>query len=138
MQKMIVMAVLLLSGLFANAQGHIGKWKKVSHSSSYAGTTFDSHEALLTQRPCAAKIIYEINANNTYRLNAAGSGCDERYRKIQEKLYAESVWTVAGNKITIGNKKTPTIGQTYTFSVKGNTMTWTGTDGQGVITWQRL
>lgn len=121
-----------------NAQNPIGNWKMISHISEYDGQKFDSHQALLSTRPCAAKIIYEINADKTYRLNAKSSGCDEKYKKIQEKLYSESVWTLAGNKITIGHKKAPTVGQTYMISFSGNKMIWKGTEGQGIITYQKL
>ncbi len=120
------------------AQSPIGKWKIVSYVSEFNGQKFDSHKALLQQRPCAAKIVYEINSNGTYRLNAANSGCDERYIKIQEKLHSEEVWTVKGNKITIGHKKAISVGHTYTFSIKGDIMIWTGTDGEGVITYKKL
>lgn len=120
------------------AQSPVGKWKIVSYVSEFNGQKFDSHKALLQQRPCAAKIVYEINSNGTYRLNAANSGCDERYIKIQEKLHSEEVWTVKGNKITIGHKKAISVGHTYTFSIKGDIMFWTGTDGEGVITYKKL
>ncbi len=120
------------------AQSPVGKWKIVSYVSEFNGQKFDSHKALLQQRPCAAKIVYEINLNGTYRLNAANSGCDERYIKIQEKLHSEEVWTVKGNKITIGHKKAISVGHTYTFSIKGDIMIWTGTDGEGVITYKKL
>jgi len=120
------------------AQSPVGKWKIVSYVSEFNGQKFDSHKALLQQRPCAAKIVYEINSNGTYRLNAANSGCDERYIKIQEKLHSEEVWTVKGNKITIGHKKAISVGHTYTFSIKGDIMIWTGTDGEGVITYKKL
>ena len=29
------------------------------------------------------------------------------------------------------------VGQTYVFSLSGDKMTWTGTEGQGVIVYQR-
>lgn len=136
--KCFILTVALILSQYCFSQSPTGKWKKISHLSEYGGQKFDSHKALLTQRPCAAKIVFEMNTDGSFRLNASASGCDESYRKIQEKLYAESVWTVKGNRITIGNKKTPAIGQTYTFVIKGNTMIWTGTDGQGVITYTKL
>ena len=119
------------------AQNPIGKWKMVSQISEYDGEKFDSHKTLISTRPCAAKIIYEINADKTFRLNALKSGCDDKFKNIQEKLYSESVWTLNGNKITIGHKK-PTVGQTYLISFSGNKMIWKGTDGQGTITYQKL
>ena len=138
MRLLTLLMVVIATTNISFAQSPIGKWKKVSHISTYDGQTFDSHKALLTQMPCADKIVHEINADKTYRLNASASSCDDKYKRIQEKLYSESVWTVSGNKITIGHKNAPSIGQTYTFTTKGNTMIWTGTEGQGVITWQKL
>lgn len=136
--KLIFVYVLLLFSMVSIAQSPIGKWKVISHMSEFQGEKFDSHKALLQQRPCADKIWYEINADGTYRLNASQSGCDERYKKIQEKLHSEQVWKVKGNIITIGHKTAPTVGQSYTFVISGNTMQWTGTNGQGVITYQKL
>lgn len=120
------------------SQSPVGTWKVISHISEYAGEKFDSHQALITQRPCAADITYIIHSDGKYRLDASQSNCDERFKKIQEKLYAESVWTVAGNTITIGNKKAPTVGQKYEFTISGNKMVWTGTEGQGIITYQKI
>ncbi len=128
--------VLTLNGIYA--QSPVGKWKIISHVSSYDGQTFDSHKALLTQRPCAAKIVYEINADATYRLNASNSGCDEKYKKIQEKLYSETKWIVQGNKISISTLNDFSVGQAYLVSFSGNKMIWKGTDGQGTITFQKL
>ena len=133
--------LLLLINFFStapDAQVPVGKWKMISHINEFQGEKFDSHKALLTQRPCAAKIVYEVNADGTYRLNASGSGCDERYKKIQEKLYSETVWTIKGNTISIGNKKAPGIAQKYMYTISANKMTWVGTEGQGTITYQRL
>lgn len=121
-----------------DAQSPVGKWKKISHISSYEGQTFDSHKALLTQRPCAAKFVYEINADATFRLNASNSGCDEKFINIQEKLYSETKWKVEGNKITISTLSNFAVGQTYIISFSGNKMIWKGTDGQGTITYQKL
>jgi hypothetical protein len=129
-------AVLLSLHTIA-AQSPVGRWKVVSHNSVFEGETFDSHAALLQQRPCAAKIFYEINADASFRLNAAASGCDDRYIKIQEKLYSKTQWKVEGNKIMTSSSNFA-VGQTYTFTIKGNTMTWTGTEGQGVIVYERL
>ena len=85
--KNILLIIALFVGSNIFAQSPIGKWKKLSHVSTYAGQTFDSHKALLTQRPCAAKIVYEFNADATYRLNASNSGCDEKYNFNSSVLY---------------------------------------------------
>ena len=136
--KNILLIIALFVGSNIFAQSPIGKWKKLSHVSTYAGQTFDSHKALLTQRPGAAKIIYEINADATYRLNASNSGCDEKYKKIQEKLYSETKWKVQGNKITTSTLNDFSVGQTYIISFSGNKMIWKGTDGQGTIVYEKL
>ncbi|HNC71803.1 MAG TPA: hypothetical protein PK035_05440, partial [Chitinophagales bacterium] len=98
-----VVLILLLSLSSVYAQSPVGKWKKITHVSTFNGQTFDSHKALLVQRPCVAKFVYEINADATFRLNALQSGCDEKYTKVQEKLYSETKWKVEGNKITISS-----------------------------------
>ncbi|HOU47408.1 MAG TPA: lipocalin family protein [Chitinophagales bacterium] len=135
-------SITFLFGLFLcvyiYAENPVGKWKKISEISVYAGQTFDSHKALLSQKPCAAKIVYEINADATFRLNASASGCDESYKKIQEKLYSKTKWNVQGNKITISTLSDFSVGQTYIISYSGNKMIWKGTDGQGTITYQKL
>lgn len=136
--KNILSLILLLSLTGIYAQSPVGKWKKITHVSTFEGQTFDSHIALLTQRPCAAKIVYEINADATFRLNASQSGCDEKYMKVQEKLYSETKWKVEGNKITISSIKDFAVGQSYFISFSGNKMIWKGTDGQGTITYQKL
>lgn len=136
--KAIIMSIILLGNFsFVKAQNPVGKWKMVSHISEYEGQKMDSHAALLTQRPCAAKIVYEVNADGTYRLNAAESGCDKKYRNIQEKLYSKTKWKLEGNKI-MTSASNFAVGQTYTVTFSGNQMVWTGTEGQGVITYQRL
>jgi hypothetical protein len=138
MKKIILLLALIISYTITNAQSPVGKWKKISHISTYAGETFDSHKALLQQRPCASKIVYEINADGTYRLNAANSGCDERYKKIQEKLYSETNWQLKGNIFTTSTQKDFSVGQSYKITISGNKMTWEGTDGQGTIVFQKL
>ncbi len=138
MKQLIITTFTLFTIGFCTAQSPVGKWKTVSNISSFGGQTFDSHKALLQQRPCATKIFWEINADGTYRKNTASSGCEEKYKKIQEKLYSKTNWKVQGNKITISTLKDFSVGQTYTFSISGNKMTWTGTEGQGTITYQRL
>ena len=136
--KNLICIVITFCGInYCNAQGPVGKWKMISHVSTYEGQTFDSHAALLTQRPCAAKIEYEINADATYRLNASESGCDEKYVNIQQRLYSKTKWKVEGKQIMISATNF-TVGQTYTLSFSGNKMIWVGTDGQGTITYQRL
>lgn len=130
--------IYLTSSNLILSQNPVGKWKVISHISEFQGEKFDSHKALLSQRTCAAKIMYVIHTDGTFRLDASQSQCDEKYTKIQEKLYSESVWTVSGKFITIGNKKAPSVGQKYTFTVTGNKMVWTGTEGQGTITYQKI
>ena len=138
MKLIFSLLLVTFSWIICNAQSPVGKWKMISHISSYAGQTFDSHKALLSQRPCVSKIIYEINADATYRLNASNSGCDDKYKKIQEKLYSETNWKAQGNKISISTLKDFSVGQTYLVSFSGNKMIWKGTDGQGTITFQKL
>lgn len=137
MKFLLLLCACFLSLSAVSAQSPVGRWKVVSHTSIFEGEKFDSHAALLQQRPCAAQIYYAINADATFRLHAAASGCDERYVKIQEKLYSKTQWKVEGNKIIISATNFA-IGQTYTFIITGNTMTWTGTEGQGVIVYERL
>ncbi|RYY68858.1 MAG: hypothetical protein EOO13_11140 [Chitinophagaceae bacterium] len=133
--KTILSLLCFFSAAFTYAQSPVGKWKKISHVSSYEGQTFDSHKALLQSRPCAAKVIWEINEDGTFRQNLEASGCDESYKKIQTKMYSQSVWKLAGNKLFIGGKEG--IGQNYTISISGNKLVMTGTDGQGTITYQK-
>jgi hypothetical protein len=138
MKKILMLLLITIAVNTALCQNPIGKWKVVSHVNSYEGQTFDSHKALLQQRPCAANVFYEINADATYRLNAANSGCDDKYKKIQEKLYSKTMWRVSNGKITISTQKDFSVGQTYNITISGNKMTWVGTDGQGIIVYQKL
>jgi hypothetical protein len=138
MKKILFLCLFLSTITTLFAQSPVGKWQKISHLSEYGGEKFDSHVALLQQRPCAAKVYYELNADATFRLRAKESGCDERYIKIQEKLYSQTNWRMQDGKITISTLKDFSVGQTYIIKIVGNTMTWTGTDGQGVITYKRL
>ena len=138
MRTFILFMSFILFGLISNAQSPVGKWKTVSYIANYGGQSFDSHKALLKQRPCAAKAFWEINADGSYRKNMSASGCDESYKSIQTKLYSKTNWRVVGNKITISTLKDFSVGQTYTFTIKGNTMIWVGTEGQGTITYQKL
>ena len=119
-----------------SAQSPVGKWKKISHVSTYEGQTFDSQTALLSQRPCAVNIVYEVNEDGTYRLNASESGCDESYKNIQQKLYSKTKWRIEGGKITVSATNFA-VGQTYALSFSGNKMIWVGTEGQGTITYQK-
>jgi hypothetical protein len=133
-------AALLMGPAAAAAAGLatevVGSWKKVSHSSTFSGTTFDSHAALLQQRPCADKIRHKINADSTYRLDVSASDCDDKYKSIQQKLYAQTKWKVEGNKFTMSSSNFA-VGQTYTVTVSGNRMTWVGTEGQGTLVFER-
>ncbi|MBK8546037.1 MAG: lipocalin family protein [Saprospiraceae bacterium] len=138
MLKFISFIFILFFSFKSFTQNPIGKWKVISEINEWQGEKFDSHKALLSQRPCAAKIFYVIHTDGTYRLDDSQSNCEEKYKKIQEKLYSETVWTVTGNVITIGNKKAPSVGQKYTFTLTGNKMVWTGTEGQGTITYQKI
>jgi hypothetical protein len=130
--------LIFLYGSPTFSQDPQGKWKMVSHLSTFEGDSFDSYKALLTQRPCAAKIVWEINADQTFRLNASASGCDERYRSIQERLYSKTNWRMKGNLITISTQKDFSVGQSYIVLITGKTMTWTGTNGQGTLTYVKL
>ncbi|MBK9565808.1 MAG: lipocalin family protein [Saprospiraceae bacterium] len=138
MTRYIHLFFLLSFSLTSFAQNPLGRWKVITEINEYQGEKFDSHKALLAQRPCAAGIQYVINSDGTYRLDATQSGCDEKYKKIQEKLYSESVWTVSGNIITIGHKKAPSVGQKYKFTMTGKKMVWVGIEGQGTITYQKI
>ena len=134
--KTMKFAIPLLFLAFASiAQSPVGNWKMISHLATYDGKTFDSHAALLTQRPCAAKIIYRITADGNYRLDASASGCDEKYVNIQQRLYSKNVWKLNADKIFIGGKEG--IGNTYTVTFAGNKMIWKSEYGD-VITYQKL
>lgn len=136
MKKLLLLLTVTISAQVSHAQGPIGKWKKISHVSTYDGQTFDSHEALLKLRPCAANIVWEINADGTFRQNLTNSGCDEKYKNIQTKMYSKSVWKLTGNKLFIGGKEG--LGNTYTLSFSQNKMVMTGTEGQGIITYTKI
>jgi hypothetical protein len=128
--RFIVAALALASACASSAHASpadvVGSWRLASHTITFDGTKMDSHAALLQQRPCAAKIRYKINADGTYRLDASASDCDDKYKKIQEKLYSKTTWKLDGNKITAA-------GQTYLFTVAAARMTWVGTNGQGLL-----
>ena len=69
-------------------------------------------------------------------MNASASSCDERYKKVQQGLYAKAMWKLDGTQITTSSTNFA-VGQTYTVTVKGNRMTWIGTDGQGTLVYQK-
>lgn len=131
------LACLLPAAGFADLASEVlGSWKLISHQSTFQGQTFDAHAALLQQRPCAAGIVYEIKADHSFRLNAAGSGCDDQFKRTQEKLYAKTQWKLEGDKFTTSATHFA-VGQTYTVKVEGDRMTLVGTDGQGTLVYQR-
>lgn len=136
MKQLIVFVLAIVSITYCYAQNPVGKWKKISHVSTYDGQTFDSHKALLQSKPCTAKIVWEINEDGTFRQNLTETGCDESYVKIQTKMYSKQTWKLTGNKLFIGGKEG--VGHTYVLTFAGNKMTMTGTDGEGAITYQRL
>jgi hypothetical protein len=137
MHKLLTIVVFLIAASKINAQNPVGRWKVVSHTIEFDGQKLDMHAALLEQRPCAAKIVYEINEDATFRLNASASGCDEKYRNIQEKLYSQTKWKLEGDRITTSATNFA-VGQTYTVVFETQKMIWTGTEGQGVIVYQKL
>lgn len=103
------------------AQNPVGKWKVESYySNEYK---FDSHKALLTSRPCAADIFYEITEDGKYRLNASKSACDEKYKKIQEKLWSETKWRLRDKMIQLSSTDFA-ITKDYTLTFSANKMIW--------------
>jgi hypothetical protein len=136
MRILIFGLMLLASSLTLQAQSPVGVWKMISHMVEYGGEKMDSHASLLAQRPCAAKIVYEIKADGNFRLNASASTCDEKYRNIQEKLYAQTKWKLE-NGIFSTSSTNFAVGQSYKISFSGDKMTWIGTEGQGVIVYQK-
>lgn len=135
--KAFLAVALCIVAFTASGQSPVGNWRMVSHVSEWQGQKMDSHAALLQQRPCVSKIVYEVKADGTYRLNASNSGCEERYQSIQEKLYSKTKWKVENGIITTSATDFA-VGQRYKLSFLGNKMIWTGTEGQGVITYERL
>lgn len=138
MKRIILVSILLISYSITHAQNPVGRWKKISHIIENGGQKIDTYEALLKQRPCADKIVYEINADGTLRLNAASSGCDDNYKKIQEKIWSKTKWQLKDNVFTMSTLPDFSIGQSYKISISGNKMTWTGTNGQGTLSFQKL
>jgi hypothetical protein len=139
MNKLTFVFLILINTCITYGQNQVstpvGNWKKVSHLATYEGKTFDSHVALLSQRPCAAKIIYRITPDGNYRLDASESACDEKYVNIQQRLYSKNIWKVNGTNIFIGGKEG--IGNTYALTFSGNKMIWKSEYGD-VITYQKL
>ncbi len=135
MKKIILFLLIINAAGSCAAQSPVGKWKRLSYISVYDGVKFDSHAALLKQRPCAANIVYEINADGTWGLNAANSGCDARYIKMQQNLYSKTQWKLEGNQIMVSATNFA-VGQTHTISFAGNKMTFVNKDE--TIVYQRL
>jgi hypothetical protein len=135
MKKITLFLFMLMTMATTYAQSPVGKWKRLSYTSVYDGVKFDSHAALLKQRPCAANIVYEINADGTWRLNAANSGCDEKYINIQQKLYSKTKWKLEGNQFTVSATNFA-VGQTHTISFEGNKITFV--NQYETIVYQRL
>lgn len=137
MQKLLLFVLLFTASIAVQAQSPVGKWKVISHTMDMNGKKVDMHAALLQSKPCVAKVVYEINADGTYRLNASASGCDKSYIDMQEKMNSKTEWRLAGDLFTTSATKFA-VGQTYQISFSGNNMTWVGTDGQGTIVYQKL
>lgn len=137
MKKILFFLVALFTLNSCFAQSPVGKWKKISHTSVFDGHKIDTYAAFLKQRPCADKIVYEVNADGTFRLNSSSSGCDERYSNIQQRLYSKTQWKIEGNVITTSAVNFE-VGQSYNVKFSGNKMIWTGTDDEGTIVYQKL
>lgn len=118
------------------ADAVVGRWKLISHKVDVAGQIVDTHAALLQRRPCAAAIVYAVNADQSFRLDASASTCDDQYKTTQERLYAKTRWRLDGTRITTSATNFA-VGQTYEVTVSGSRMTWVGTDGQGTMTFQK-
>lgn len=119
--KSFVWLSISLKTTLAIAQNPVGKWKVESYySNEYK---FDSHKALLTSRPCAADIFYEITEDGKYRLNASKSACDEKYKKIQEKIWSETQWRLKDKMIQLSSTNFA-VTKDYTITFSGNKMIW--------------
>lgn len=119
--KSFVWLSILLKTTLVFAQNPVGKWKVESYySNEYK---FDSHKALLTSRPCAADIFYEITEDGKYRLNASKSACDEKYKKIQEKIWSETQWRLKDKMIQLSSTDFA-VTKDYTITFSGNKMIW--------------
>lgn len=121
-----------------HAQNPVGQWKLIEHKMMFNGEKLDAYERLKQQIPCAVDIVYEVKSDGSFRLNASKTTCDERYKAFQERLYAESTWTINHDTITLTNVKPAGVLQTYHIQYKGNTMIWTSTDKQGFKTFERI
>ena len=121
MLKQILLVICLSCSILISAQSPIVKWKMLSHTTVFDGETIDSHAALVSIRPCAKDIFYEFTAEGKASLNAAG--CEEKYKSMQEKLWAKTQWKVEGNHITTSNTNFA-VGNTYQLSFAGNKMIW--------------
>ncbi len=137
MKKFLFLLLALFTLNICFAQSPVGRWKKISHTSVFNGQKIDTYSAFLKQRPCADKIVYEINADGTFRLNASASGCDEKYSSMQQRLYSKTQWKIEGNLITTSAVNFA-VGQSYNIKFSGNKMTWTGTADEGTIVYQKL
>jgi hypothetical protein len=137
MQKLLILLSFTASVFGVHAQSPIGNWKVVSHTVEFDGQKMDTHAALLEQKPCAAKVVYQINEDATFRLKATDSGCDERYIQIQEKLYSKTKWKMESG-VLMTSATNFEVGQSYKVSFSGDTMTWVGTDGQGTIVYKKI
>lgn len=135
MKTLFSLLIFISIGYSAEAQSLVGNWKKISHMITYDGQTFDSYAALLSQRPCAAKIVYRITSDGNYRLDASASDCDESYKNIQQRLYAKNKWRLEGNKLSLSASNFA-VSQDYTISFSGDKMIWK--QGADVITYQKL
>ena len=137
MTAMVMAAALSMAGAAVAQPSVVGNWAKVSHVSDMGGTKMDSQAALLQSRPCAAKVVWRVNADSTFRLDASQSGCDEKYIDVQQKLYTKTRWKLEGDLFTVSATNFA-VGQSYRVALSGDRMTWTGTEGQGVIVYRRL
>jgi hypothetical protein len=135
MKKITLFLLIITAAGCCTAQSPVGKWKRISYTVVFDGKKMDTHAALLRQRPCAANIVYEINADGTWRLNAANSGCDEKYISIQQKMYSKTRWKMEGNQVTVSATNFA-VGQTHTISFAGNKMSFINKDE--TIVYQRL
>ena len=121
MLKQLFLIFCLCSTFITNAQSPIGKWKMLSHTTLFDGETMDSHAALVSVRPCAKNIVYEFTVEGKASLNA--TGCEEKYKSMQEKLWSKTQWKADANSITTSNTNFAG-GTTYQLSFTGNKMIW--------------
>jgi hypothetical protein len=119
--KQILLLIFSFFSINIFAQSPVGKWKVESYwSNEYK---FDSHKALLSSRPCAAEIFYEISEDGKYRLNASKCSCDESYKKIQEKLWSKTQWRIKDKLIQLSSTNF-SVTKDYSVSYSGNKMIW--------------